>query len=180
MRAYARSYARAFVETAPTGYEVEGFLESAGALRRAFAEDRPLKAFFAAPAVPVEAKEKALDELARKVGLDDFGRRFFQLTLSHRRILQLSEILSAIREESDRRRGVVAARVTVAGPLAPAEEQRIAQRLSRALGRAVRLQVDVDEKILAGFVARVGSEVFDASALRAIEKFQEQAKETGA
>ena len=34
-----------------------------------------------------------------------------------------------------------------------------------------------DPRILAGFVAKVGSEVFDASALRAVERFQGEARE---
>ncbi len=59
--------------------------------------------------------------------------------------------------------------------------QRIAQALERAVGKPVRLETSVDGSILGGFVARVGSEVFDASILRAIEQFQRQASEgTGA
>jgi F0F1-type ATP synthase delta subunit len=37
------------------------------------------------------------------------------------------------------------------------------------------MKVDVDRNILAGFVARVGSEIFDASAARAIERFEQDA-----
>jgi F0F1-type ATP synthase delta subunit len=37
------------------------------------------------------------------------------------------------------------------------------------------MKVDVDPKILAGFVARVGSELFDASATGAIERFHGEA-----
>ena len=39
------------------------------------------------------------------------------------------------------------------------------------------MTVEVNPAILAGFVARVGSEVFDASVVRAIEKFQGEAGE---
>jgi len=41
----------------------------------------------------------------------------------------------------------------------------------------VRLKVDVDEKILGGFVAQIGSEVFDASVRYAVERFAKQTKE---
>lgn len=178
MTPFARTYARAFLETLPQGYDVEAFLEKAGAIRAAFDRDARLKAFFGAPAIDARVKEKVLDDLSGQVGLEDFGRRFLRLALEHRRLPRLAEILAAVREEYDRRRGVVAARVTVASPIAAGEEQAMAQRLSRVVGRAVRLHVDVDEKILAGFVARIGSEVFDASALRAIERFQQEAKES--
>ena len=54
---------------------------------------------------------------------------------------------------------------------------RSTTRIGRSVGRRVRLEMDVDEKILGGFVARVGSEVFDASVRRAVEQFRERIKE---
>jgi F0F1-type ATP synthase delta subunit len=49
------------------------------------------------------------------------------------------------------------------------------------VGGKVKLAVDVDSAILAGFVARVASNVFDASAAAAIRRFREQAhSRTGA
>jgi F-type H+-transporting ATPase subunit delta len=99
--------------------------------------------------------------------------------LRNRRIAHLDEILSALREAADRRQGVVAARVRLAAPAGEAQRRAIEEGLSRQLGRKVRMQVEVDPAILGGFVARVGSEVLDASVAHAIERFQEQAK-TGA
>ncbi len=174
MSAFARSYAQALLGVVPAGYDMDGFLQRADAIGRAIAAGGELKAFFAAPAVPREAKSKVIDELARKVGLDDLGRRFFQVLLQHRRLTAVTSILQAIRDEADRASGVVAARVTLAAPAADGDRDRIAAALTRAVGRGVRLTLDVDETILGGFVARVGSEVFDASVLRSIEQFREQ------
>jgi F0F1-type ATP synthase delta subunit len=42
-------------------------------------------------------------------------------------------------------------------------------------GKKVRATFTTDPKLLAGFVARVGSTVYDASALGAIDKFKEEA-----
>ncbi len=177
MSAFGRSYAQAFLQTAPAGYDVERFLEGAGAIRQVLAEDARLKPFFSSPAVPLTAKSRTLAQLAAKAGLDDFGRRLLDVALRHGRVLGLSEILSAIREQSDRASGVVAARVTVASPVDEAEREKIAQGLARSVNRRVRLKVDVDEKILGGFVAKIGSEVFDASVRHAVERFAEQTKE---
>jgi F-type H+-transporting ATPase subunit delta len=177
MSAFGRSYAQAFLQTAQAGYDVERFLEGAGVIRHVVAEDTRLKAFFSSPAVPLPVKSRTLAQLAAKAGLDDFGRRLLDVVLGHGRLLGLSEILSAIREQSDRASGVVAARVTVASPVDDAEREGIAQALGRAVKRRVRLNVDVDEKILGGFVARIGSEVFDASIRNAVERFAQQTKE---
>jgi F-type H+-transporting ATPase subunit delta len=175
MSAFARPYARAFLQSAPAGYDVEGFLERAGALARATAADSRLKNFFTAPSVPIDAKRGALDALAQKVGIDEFGRRFLAVVLQNRRWLGLDEILSAIRDARDVELGVVEASVTVAAPVEDGERRRIESALARQLGRRVRMKVRVDPAILAGFVARVGSEVFDASAVRAIDLFQAEA-----
>jgi F-type H+-transporting ATPase subunit delta len=172
---FARPYAQAFLETAPPNYGVEGFLTAADVIVRAMASDPRLKNFLAGPSVPPDAKRRVLDDLIARAGVDETGKGFLQLVLANRRIADLAEILSAIRAAWDRATGVVEARVTVAAPLADAEQERIREALSRQIGRRVRMRVDVDKNILAGFVARVGSEIFDASATRAIERFQGEA-----
>jgi len=177
MSALTRSYSQAFLGAAPVGYDVGEFLGRAGAIRRAIVEQPSLRAFFAIPAVPADAKAKVVEALARKTDLDEFGRRFLEVLIKNRRLLDLGAILTAIREEADRVSGVVPARVTVAAPIGEAEGKKISDALARTAGRPVRLTTEVDEKILGGFVARIGSSVFDASILRELEQFREQASE---
>ena len=177
MTAFARSYAQAFLQTAAPGYDVERFLEGAGAVRDSLAGDARLRSFFLSPSVPLAAKKGTLALLCGKAGVDAFGARLLDLALEHRRILWLSEILTAIRDQFDATSGVVAARVTLARPVGAPEREKIAQALGRAIGRRVRLEVDVDEKILGGLVAKVGSEVFDASVRHAVERFAAMTKE---
>ena len=177
---FAMPYARAFLETAPKGYDVEGFLASAGDLARAIEKEPALRAFLAAPAVPEDAKRKAVAELAARSGVDAFGARFIELLLRHRRILDTGVILQGVRKSFDASRGMLEGSVIVAAPIGDAERATIEQALGAKLNGRVRLKVAVDPKILGGFVARVGSSVFDASAAAGIRRFQEQAKGTGA
>jgi len=174
---FARPYADAFLSSAPQGYDVADFLEKASAIERAVSRDPRMKAFFRAPAIPAEPKRNALAELSERAGLEDFGRRFLRVILDNRRIGDLSEILVALRAAYDARRGVVAAEVTVASAISEAEKAKIEAALSREVGKTVRAKVAVDPGILAGFVAKVGSEVFDGSAAHAIERFGENVKE---
>ncbi len=181
MSAIARPYARAFLEAAPAGYDVEGFLARAGSLARAIESDVTLRAFLSAPAVPEEAKRKTVAELSTRCGLDAFGARFFEVMLKNRRLLEAGAILQTLRESWDAKQGVLEGRVTVAAPIGEAEKASIEQALAERLKGTVRLKVAVDPKILAGFVARVGSNVFDASAAEGIRRFRQQAKgKTGA
>ncbi|MEP6993366.1 MAG: ATP synthase F1 subunit delta [Acidobacteriota bacterium] len=181
MSAFAPAYARAFLETAPAQYDIAGFLESAGSLSRAILENATLRAFLAAPTVPPPAKLAAVQQLAARVGLDAFGQRFFQVMLQNRRLLDAESILKSLREANDARHGILQGRVTVAMPIGEDEKKTIEDALAGRLGRRVRLDVEVDPTILAGFVAHVGSNIFDASASTEIRRFQEEARgKTGA
>src|SRR5512143_221607 len=117
MNAFARSYARAFLESVPAGFDVDAFLSRAGSVRQAVATDARLKAFLSVPSIPQESKRKVVSGLAGRAGLDPFGTRFLDLVLANGRLLHLSDILSTIREQFDRRRGLVQATVTVAAPI---------------------------------------------------------------
>jgi len=173
---FARSYAQAFLGAAPRGYPADRFLETAGTIVAALRDPRA-RAFFGAPAVPAAARAGALAALSEKAGLDAYGTRFLAVVLENGRILHLPEILRTVREEIDRRGGVVAARVTVAAPIGEEERKQIEDSLSRQAGRSVRMSVDVDPAILGGLVAKIGSQVFDASVAQAVERFRQDARE---
>ena len=177
MTPLARSYAQALLQSAPGGWRVGPFLEGTQVVLRAIESDRRLKAFFSTPGVPAGAKARALDELALRAGLDEVGRRFLAVVLSKRRISHLREIAAGVSETFDAQEGVVAARVTVASPIDEEERGRLEAALSLRVGKTVRMQVDVDPGMIAGFVARVGSNMFDASAVQEIERFRSRARE---
>jgi F-type H+-transporting ATPase subunit delta len=181
LSSFTQPYARAFFESAPAGYDTGRFLESAAGLCRSIERVPALRAFLATPAVPSEAKRKALAELATKAGLDAFGSRFFEVVLKNHRILACGALLKSLREGHDARQGIVEGRVTVATAIADPERTKIEEAVAARVGGRVRLRVEVDPEILAGFVAHVGSNVFDASVAAAIRRFQTQVKErTGA
>jgi F-type H+-transporting ATPase subunit delta len=177
MTPLSRNYALALLDGAPAGFDVSRFLAGARDVERAIAGDPRLKAFFATPGIAADAKARTLEALSRRAGLDDFGQRFLAVVLANRRILDLGEILTGVSEAHDAREGVVAARVTVSSALNEAERGRLETALALRVGRKVRIQLDVDPKTLAGFVARVGSNVFDASIEQAIERFRNEARE---
>ncbi|HEY3204034.1 MAG TPA: ATP synthase F1 subunit delta [Thermoanaerobaculia bacterium] len=175
MSAFTHPYARAFIEMAPTGYDFGAFLESAGILTRSVQENRTLRAFLATPAVPLDAKRRAVEELAARAGIDPFGRRFFQVLLNNHRLLEAEQIVRSVRDAHDAKQGIVQGKLTVAAAIEDEEKKSIEEALANRVGGRVRLRVDVDPAILAGFVARVGSTVFDASATAAVRRFQQQA-----
>ena len=56
--------------------------------------------------------------------------------------------------------------VTVAAPLAPAEEQRLGAALAARYGREVSLKTTVDPRVLGGVRVRVGADLYDGTIAR--------------
>jgi len=65
--------------------------------------------------------------------------------------------------------------------LLEAEKKTVEDAIARRTGMTVQSQIDLDPKLLGGFIARAGSRVFDGSVAAAIRRFQTQVKDrTGA
>lgn len=172
---FARPYADALLQSAPPDFDASRWAAPLADVASAIAGSGVLRAVLANPSVKAEAKRGVVESLAARAGVDALGGRFLRLLLDNGRILRLGEILDAIREAVDEREGVVPAAVTVASEIDGAARDRVAAALSKATGKKVRATFSTDPRLIAGFVARVGSTVYDASALGAIEKFKEEA-----
>jgi F-type H+-transporting ATPase subunit delta len=66
----------------------------------------------------------------------------------------------------------VVANVRAAHQLGEDEKAELTKALEARLGRKVQLHLAVDPTLLGGFVAEVGSEVYDASVLARIQKIR--------
>ena len=172
---YTRPYADALLASVPAGFDAPRWTATLRTVAEAIGGSGVLRAVLANPSVKADAKRAIVEALAARAGVDELGRRFLRMLLDNGRIVQLSEILDAIGDALDARAGVVPARVTVATEIDSAARERVSAALARATGRKVRASFTTDPKLIAGFVARVGSTVYDASALGAIEKFKEEA-----
>ncbi|HEX7252788.1 MAG TPA: ATP synthase F1 subunit delta, partial [Thermoanaerobaculia bacterium] len=159
MSSFTRPYARAFVESAPKGYDYGAFESAMTTLEQALESNSKLRAFLRAPNVPREAKSNVVVELSRRVHLDDFGSRFLQVMLRNHRLLETGQVLKALRDLLDAREGILRVQVTVPAAPSEAEQKLIEEAVAARTGKRVRMQIGLDPKILGGFIARAGSQV---------------------
>lgn len=82
----------------------------------------------------------------------------------------MTSALNAIVERAAERRKRLVATVTAAAPLTQAQVQRLEAILERAYGRAIQVNVGVDERVIGGVRVRVGSEVVDATTLARLDE----------
>ncbi|MBZ5620491.1 MAG: ATP synthase F1 subunit delta [Acidobacteriia bacterium] len=115
------------------------------------------------PAVPVGRKRAVVGRLVDLLKLSPIARNFLFILIDRRRIASLAEIIQSFEEIVDERLGFARAEVASARELT--EPQRIAlnAQLEKLTGKRIRMRFAVDEALIGGVVARIGSTVYDGS-----------------
>lgn len=176
---FARPYAEALLKQAGTPAEAIPVRDQLRALRDAMAEVPALGRMAANPAVPMDDKRRILGEIGGRLGMGDLALRFVSLLLAKYRLHQLPAVVEALEAELNRRLGVATAEVTTALPLDHADTERLRAVLAQRLDREVDLEVAVDPSLIAGFKARVGSTLYDASLRGQLDRLARRLTEAG-
>lgn len=163
IRRFARPYAQALLDAADSPAAAAAARDDLRAFHRAMTVAPRLERMAANPAIPQEVKGRAVEAVAAHLGLGELSRRFLRILLDNYRLHRLGEVLEAVEELVNQELGVAVARVTSAEDLDEAGRTRLRQALGELLGKRVELDLEVDPSLMAGFRARVGSVLYDAS-----------------
>lgn len=162
--ATARSYAKALFSLAKERDQTEAIARELATVTALVTRESALADFFARPWVAAAAKKKVAAEVATRLDVSTLTRDFLTLVAAQGRVDHLEAIVAAYRELMDAEQGIVRARVRTATPLGDAARTTLAGRLGQALqGKRVVIEEVVDESLIGGFVAEIGSLIVDGS-----------------
>lgn len=157
----ARPYALAAFEQARHDGQVTEWAEMLEALETIGA-DPVVKGLIANPKVDNEAVTALILDVAGE-RLTSHGRNFLRLLGQNGRLGLLAAIRGIFEQEREALEGRGHVEVRSAYPLAPDEEGRISDAMSKRLGVRVSLSVSIDPGLIGGVVVRAGDLVIDAS-----------------
>ena len=173
VRRFARPYAKAIIDVA-------GGADSANKLRgdlmpfeHALRTASDLRDLYANPGIEMEKKLEITNRLASRMKLSDLAKKVLEVLVRNQRINDLDSILAALTAAVNEMLGVAVAEVRSAKSLTPDEMSELATVLSGKVRKRVELDVRTDPTLLGGFVARIGSEIYDASVIQKINRFRE-------
>ena len=115
------------------------------------------------PVLSRDEQGKAVAALAERAGLTALTRDFLGVVARNRRLFAVPEMIEAYLRKLAARRGEVTAEVTVAQPLDEARQNALIERLRRAVGARVAVDIRVDPRLLGGMIVKVGSRMVNAS-----------------
>jgi F-type H+-transporting ATPase subunit delta len=132
-----------------------------------------LQELYANPGIEYAHKAKITSTIAKRLELSELAVKVLDVLTRNRRMNGLSSVIEALAEMIRAATDTVAADVRSAKPLNDQEQAELRRTLEKKAGRKVELTVKTDPELIGGLVAKIGSEVFDASVIGKIEKFRE-------
>lgn len=173
IRRFARPYARAIMDVVQSPEKANAIrheLERFEQVRKTSAEMQEL---YANPGVESDTKLKVTAAFAKRLGLSDMSVKILGVLIGNHRMNNLGSIVEALAEMVREATDTVAAEVRSAHPLNEKDQADLRRTLEKKAGRKVEMILKTDPDLIAGFVAKLGSEVYDASVLGKIDKFRE-------
>jgi F-type H+-transporting ATPase subunit delta len=172
-RRIARPYAAALFQV----LEKQGLAALRGAEQQlasvasTFADDRRLLRIFEVPSVPPATKRSVLQEIGRVLSLRAEVQRVLAALMQHYRLRLLTEVVGTFRDMVDAKEGMVRGVLHVPATPTAAQAEHLQRALADVIGSRVELSVVERPELLAGFVVRIGSRVFDGSLRSQLAKF---------
>jgi F-type H+-transporting ATPase subunit delta len=173
VRRFARPYAKAIIGaagSAENASKVRGELMPFATTLRNSLE---LQEVYSNPGIDLDSKLAITKRVAGKLKVSELGEKVLEVLVRNHRINDIDSVLAAVAAYTNGMLGIAVAEVRSAKSLTPEEMDQLADVLGKKVGKRVELDVRTDPSLLAGFIAKIGSEIYDASVLRKIDRFRE-------
>jgi F-type H+-transporting ATPase subunit delta len=163
--AVATRYANALADVVTTGAgtAAEATLGELRAFESVLGSSAELQNALTSPAVPPSRKRAVVGRLADNLKLSRVTRNFLYVLIDHRRIASLADIVQSFETVADERLGFARADVSTAREIAEPQRKQLNAQLERLSGKRIRARYSVDDSLIGGVVARIGSTVYDGS-----------------
>jgi F-type H+-transporting ATPase subunit delta len=151
------------VTAAGSGLTAENAMAELRGFEAALRESHELAGALVTPAIPGSRKRAVVGRIADILKLSRVTRNFLYVLIDKRRITSLSDIILAFETVADERLGLGRAEVVSARQLTEAQRAALAVQLEQLTGKRIRALYSVDEALIGGALARIGSTVYDGS-----------------
>ena len=169
----ARNYAEALLELARRADDLAGWGKLIRDVANGIRQDLTVQHFLESPKIS-EAQKNEVFFQALGDRVPRHFLRFLQTLVRKRRQMLIPTISSEYDKLLDIHENRVHANVTVARETSAEDESRIAEQLSRVVGKTVVPHLNVNPAILGGVVVKIGDTVMDGSVRRRLARLRGQ------
>jgi F-type H+-transporting ATPase subunit delta len=95
--------------------------------------------------------------------LNEAGKNLVNLLVDNRRLRAISSLVLQYEELKAQHQGYLEIEIATPYEVTPSQQQQLESILQRRLGKAIRVNVTLDQSLLGGWLIRTGDQVIDAS-----------------
>ena len=173
-RGAATRYARALFDTVlAEGLDLQQTQKDLGEFARLVAGNDALQRVLTNPAIPVARKRAVIEQLIARASLQPVVAKLLLMLAERDRLVILPDVADVFDARLMEHQNVVRASIVTAVALSSDRVTALAAGLTRATGRNVLVETQVDPGIIGGAVARIGGTVYDGSITRQLERMRE-------
>jgi F-type H+-transporting ATPase subunit delta len=172
IRRFARPYATAILEVAGSPQAARKIQEELVRFDGARRSSKDLQEVFANPGIDPSAKLAIATTIGRKLGLSPLTLKVLEILINNHRVNDLGAIAEGLSIMINAALDIVVADVSTAHELSADEVRDLKAALEKKTGKTVEVELKTDPTLLGGIVARIGSEIFNASVSGRIEKLR--------
>jgi F-type H+-transporting ATPase subunit delta len=159
----AERYVKALFEVAKAASAVEAVEKDFTSLADALKTSAEFRHFLVNPLLSPANRAEALLAILDKMKVSQLTRQFLGMVIQQKRLDILPEIIEEYARVASAARGELDAEVITATPLKDSEIAAVGERLGKAYGRKLRLNVKQDPALLGGIIVKIGSQQLDSS-----------------
>jgi len=175
----ADRYAGSLHELAAQAGSVAAVEADLGRIETLLAGSEDLTRLIMSPVFSADDQYKAISAVADKAGIGGLAGNFLRVVAKNRRLFAVPAMIRSFRRIAAEHRGEVAAEVTSAHALTPAQQTELKTALKGVAGKDVSIAVTVDPSLLGGLVVKIGSRQIDTSLKTKLNSLKLALKEVG-
>lgn len=175
----AERYAGSLFELAAQANAVAEVEKNLGRFEELLDGSADLDRLMKSPVFSAEDQLRAISAIADKAKIGGLVGNFLRVVAKNRRLFAIPGMIRAFRRIAAEQRGEVAAEVTSAHALTPAQQTELKATLKGVAGKDVSIAVTVDPSLLGGLVVKMGSRQIDTSLKTKLNSLKLALKEVG-
>jgi F-type H+-transporting ATPase subunit delta len=175
-QAVARTYADAFLNSAPAGQTAELIGEFSSFANEVLVRHPEFRTLLNSAMITRDEKLAVLDRTMTKSASPTFAN-FLSVLAKHERLDLLPDILDQVQRQFEIRSGKRRVQIVSGRTLSSAAVENIQRQLAQTLPFQPILEVSVDPTLLGGLVIRVGDTVYDGSLRSRIKQMRDRLRQ---
>jgi F-type H+-transporting ATPase subunit delta len=159
----AERYVKALFDVASAGAAIDQVERDLQALAQTLEASPEFRHFLVNPLLAHHTRAEVMLAILGKLQVQQITRQFIGMLIRQKRLALLPEMIEQFSSLASAARGELKAQIITAAPLKQQEVTLVGDRLGKAYGRKMKLEVKQDPSLLGGVVVKIGSQQLDSS-----------------